>query len=75
MKRFTMYRRDIPDTHNEKQANSPDLPQFEGVLFLDGKVVIHWLTQCSSISVWDSFDDMMAIHGHPEYQSELIWHD
>ena len=20
-------------------------------------------------------DDMLAIHGHPEYGSEIVWHD
>lgn len=76
MRRFTMYRRNIPsETHNELQANPPDEPQFEGVLFSDGKVVVRWLTARRSISVWDSMDDLLAIHGHPEFGSELVWHD
>jgi hypothetical protein len=71
-----MYRRNVPkETHNELQANPSDEPQFEGVLFDDGKVVLHWLTTKCSISVWDSFDDMLAIHGHPEYGSVLVWHE
>ena len=71
---FTMYRRNVPsETHNELQANPPDQPQFEGVLFADGKVVLHWLTVRCSISVWDSLDDMLAIHGHPEYGSVMVW--
>jgi len=71
---FTMYRRgDLSLTHNEKQVNPPNEPQFEGVVFSDGKVVIRWLTTCRSVSVWDSFEDMMAIHGHPEYDSEIVW--
>jgi hypothetical protein len=69
-----MYRRaDISATHNDNQVNPPDTPQFEGVLFSDGKVAIRWLTKCRSTSVWDSFEDLMAIHGHPEYESELVW--
>lgn len=71
-----MYRRDVPtDTHNENQRNAPDEPQFEGVVFDDGKVVVHWLTAVKSISVWDSMDDLLKIHGHPEYDSELKWLD
>ena len=76
MKRFRMYRKaDLSMTHNENQANPSDEPQFEGVVFSDGTVVINWLTKMSSVSIWKDFDTMMAIHGHPEYDSELIWLD
>jgi len=69
-----MYRRlDISDTHDENQANPPDEPQFEGIVFTGGKCVIHWLTAVGSVSVFDSFAEMMTIHGHPEYGSELVW--
>ena len=74
MKRFIMYRRgDISATHNKMQANSSDEAQFEGVVFSDGTCAIRWLTLVKSTSVWDSFEDAMAIHGHPEYESELEW--
>ncbi len=76
MKRFTMFRRNVPnETHDENQRNAPDEPQFEGVVFTDGKVAIRWLTAKRSVSVWDSLADMLAIHGHPEYGSEMVWHD
>ncbi len=76
MKRFVMYRRgDISATHNEDQRNPPNEPQFEGVEFSDGKVVFHWCTGVKSISVWDSMEDLLKIHGHPEYDSELKWLD
>jgi len=76
IKRFTMYRRDVPkETHDENQRNPSDLPQFEGVVFSDGRVALRWLTAKRSVSVWDSLDDMLTIHGHPEYGSELVWHD
>ena len=71
---FTMYRRNVPDTtHNAVQKNAPDEPQFEGVEFSDGSVAIRWLTAKRSTAVWASMDDMLAIHGHPEYGSELVW--
>jgi hypothetical protein len=74
MRTFTMFRRwDISDTHDENQANPPDQPQFEGVEFTDGRVAIRWLTPKPATSVWDSMEDMLAVHGHPEYGSELIW--
>lgn len=76
MRRFTMYRRNVPDaTHNQFQKNPSHMPQFEGVVFSDGRCVIRWLTAKGSTACWDSFEDMMTIHGHPEYGSELIWHD
>jgi len=76
MKRFTAYRTlDISGTHNENQANAPDEPQYEGVVFDDGKCVLHWLTAMSSISVWDSFETAMNIHGHPEYGTKIVFHD
>lgn len=71
-----MFRRNTPDaTHNELQKNAPDQPQFEGVIFSDGTVAIRWLTAKRSTAVWQSMGDMLAIHGHPEYGSELFWHD
>ena len=76
LRRFTMYRRAVPtETHDENQRNASNEPQFEGVIFSDGRVAVRWLTLKRSTSCWDSFDDMMAIHGHPEYVSEIVWHD
>lgn len=76
MRAFTMYRRNVPDeTHNADQKNGAEMPQFQGVVFDDGSVAIRWMTVKQSTAVWSSMDDMLAIHGHPEYGSELIWHD
>ena len=75
MKCFTAYRRvDISETHDENQRNKSDEPQYEGVVFSDGKVAIRWLTAKRSVSVWDSFDDMCSIHGHPEFGTEIVWY-
>jgi len=74
MRAFTMYRRSVPvETHNEDQRGKPDEPQFEGVIFSDGSCAIRWRTAVRSTSVWASFEDMMRIHGHPEYGSEIVW--
>jgi hypothetical protein len=76
MIRFTMYRRNMATApHNAVQKNPEDQPQFEGVVFSDGRVAIRWLTEKQSTACWDSLGDMLAIHGHPEYGSELVWHD
>lgn len=75
MNRFTVYRPVIPeDTHDEFQANDPDEPQFEGIVFSDGTCVIRWLTVIST-SVFESFDAMLIIHGHPEYDTRVVFHD
>lgn len=74
MKTFVMFRRAMENApHNDLQKNAADEPQFEGVVFSDGRVAIRWLTAKRSVAVWDSMDDMLAIHGHPEYGSELVW--
>lgn len=77
MKRFTAYRRDISQrtTHNALQKNADDEPQFEGVIWTDGTVTLRWLTACRSTSVWANIEDCLNIHGHPEYGTEIIWHD
>lgn len=36
----------------------------EGVKFTDGKCVIKWITDTSSIGIYHSWVEMMAIHGH-----------
>jgi hypothetical protein len=74
--RFTVFRKaDISATHDANQANPADKPQLEGVQFSDGTVVVRWLTAKHSTSIWDSIDTFLAIHGHPEYDTELVWHD
>jgi len=76
--RFTAFRRNLAarGTHVPGvQANPDDQPQYEGVVFSDGKCVIHWLTASRSISVFDSLEQMLQIHGHPEYGTEIVWHD
>ncbi|NBT35442.1 MAG: hypothetical protein EBT03_07870 [Betaproteobacteria bacterium] len=80
MRRFTVYRRgDLSATHNADQANAPDQPQYEGVVFSDGTTVVRWLTAARSTSVWADFDTLWRIHGHDdqnsEHHTEIVWHD
>lgn len=46
----------------------------EGVQFTDGTCVIRWLTARSSTAVYDSADDLIAIHGH-NGRTQLKWLD
>lgn len=77
IERFTAYRPGLAaiGTHNSDQMNAPDMPQYEGVVWTDGTCVIRWLTAKGSTSVWNSLADMLAIHGHPEYGTKIVWHD
>lgn len=77
IQRFTAYRRNLSErgTHTEQQRNADDEPQYEGVIWTDGTVTLRWLTACASTSVWSTIKDMLDIHGHPEYGTEIIWHD
>ncbi len=78
MRRFVVFRADMSATHDENQANPPEQPQFEGVEFRDGTVVIRWCTKATSTSVWDSFSTLMKVHGgHPgnNYGTRVQWLD
>jgi hypothetical protein len=46
----------------------------EGVQFSDGTCVVHWLTAISSIGIYESIEDAIAIHGHGG-ATNLVWMD
>lgn len=76
MRRFRGYRPNPPEIYYAQgAANPPDEVQYEGVVFSDGTVVVRWVTQYRSHSVWTSFADFWAIHGHPEYGTKIEWLD
>jgi hypothetical protein len=77
IKRFTAYRRNISerDTHSALHKNADSVPQYEGVVWSDGTATMRWLTPIRAHSVWASLYDALAIHGHPEYGTEIVWHD
>lgn len=68
MKRFELYRNDLPPGHIGATDN-PNKKRAEGIVFSDGIVVIRWFDHRTfqSTSVWDSYEAFMAVHGHPEY--------
>lgn len=76
MRTFKVYRKgDISATHTDKTANAPEDVQFEGVEFGDGTVVIRWCTAFRSTSVFNSMDDLLGVHGHPEYNTVIVFSD
>ena len=36
----------------------------QGVIFDGGKVALSWLTNVSSVAIYDSIEDVIKIHGH-----------
>jgi hypothetical protein len=71
---FVLYRRAIPQARAVNVvANPPDEPQLEGVEFSDGTVCVRWLTPNASHSLWPDFATFDIVHGHPGYDSEIVW--
>lgn len=46
----------------------------EGVQFSQGKVVMKWLTERSSVVYWDNIEDAEYIHGH-NGKTRIVWLD
>ncbi len=36
----------------------------EGIQYSDGAVAVRWCSDHPCTSIWDSIDDMLAVHGH-----------
>jgi hypothetical protein len=45
-----------------------------GIAFSDGHIVLRWCSAHPATSSWDSFDDLLAVHGHDEGTS-IQWID
>lgn len=56
-------------------SNGGWTPDYEGVIFSDGTVVLRWLTAFRSHSVWSNWDDFYQVHGHPEYGTRIEFDD
>lgn len=44
-----------------------------GVRFPDGVCVLRWCSEHRSTAVYESIDDVLAIHGHGG-DTEIVWH-
>lgn len=73
---FAGYRPDPPEEYRDKGITNANAGHdYEGVVFSDGTVVLRWMTDYRSHSVWASFADFYHVHGHPEYGTRLEWTD
>jgi hypothetical protein len=71
---FQVFRRKVPSWYLEAGLGVPaDQVQFEGAVFTDGTCVIRWCTKVPSVATFPSFRQMMAVHGHPEYETDIRW--
>ena len=76
LRRFIGYRPEVPEHYIEGgYGNAGDQAQYEGVQFTDGTVACRWLTEFRSTSLWASFDEFMAVHGHADYGTRIEWLD
>lgn len=65
---FKGYRPNPPNDYVEKGVGHGGLKaDYEGAVYSDGTVVIRWLTDFRSHSVWSCWEDFYKVHGHPEY--------
>lgn len=46
----------------------------EGVRFSDGTVALRWTVELKSTAVYESVDDLIAIHGH-DGATTVVWAD
>lgn len=53
----------------------PEISPLEGCLFSDGSLAVRWMTLNHSTAVWPSMNDFLAVHGHSDYGSYIVWHD
>jgi hypothetical protein len=73
---FRGFRPAPPEEYKDKGiTNSGETPDYEGVTFSDGTVVVRWLTQYRSHSVWADWNDFYQVHGHPEYGTVIKWYN
>lgn len=73
---FRGYRPYPPASYVEKGISQGGLkPDYEGAVYSDGTVVIRWLTDFRSHSVWSCWDDFFKVHGHPEYGTVIKFSD
>lgn len=74
MRNFQVYRPNQPEGREAQGlGNAPDEVAFEGTIFSDGTVAVRWLTQYGSTAHFNSLEDLLAVHGHPDYNSVITY--
>ena len=74
MKTFEGYRPKPPQEYIEKGLTNEGVkPDYVGIVFPSGRVVIEWQTKYKSITIYDTWDDFWNITGHPDYGTRIEW--
>lgn len=76
MKMFRVYRATPPEEYkNAGLANSGLSADFEGVVFDDGSVAVHWCTKFASHVIWPDWETLFAVHidPHQNYGTRVEW--
>ncbi len=68
MKRFVLQR------DEDESGISGEGIVAEGVQFSSGKCAMHWLTDVTSVAMYDNIEDLESIHGH-DGKSKIMWLD
>lgn len=74
---FVGFRPNPPAEYVDKGItnSSESTPDYEGVIFSDETVVIRWMTEFRSHSVWSDYESFHRVHGHPEYGTVITFSD
>lgn len=73
---FAGWRPDPPEEYRDKGiTNAGESCDYQGAIFSDGTVVVRWMTEFRSHSVWACWDDFYRVHGHPEYGTRIAFGD
>ncbi len=72
---FTGSRPSPPAGYEHGYSHLGLAPDYEGVIFSDGTVVLRWLTEYRSHSVWASYQDFEKVHGHADYGTVITFAD
>lgn len=76
MRNFVCYRPEPPAEYVDKGlTNAGRDVDFEGTIFSDGTVVVRWLTDYRSHSIWPDWETLYRVHGHPEYGTVIEFGD
>lgn len=78
MRRFYGVRPNPPQEYVDKgitNSGENNAPDYEGIVFSDGTVVIRWMTTYQSHSIWPDYETFYHVHGHPEYGTAIVWLD
>jgi hypothetical protein len=67
-----MARVDLPRLPISRQSRS--WKRLEGIEFSNGQVVIHWLTDESSLGVYDTIDTALRVYGRDGWK-DIVWFD